>query len=68
MAVTFTVDDEDEKKVKKWFIEHECHEPSKQAKLRTLVYSFCANGLGLVTKVKCTGCNRELNLTDVSTW
>jgi hypothetical protein len=55
-------------KVDTWYKEHPCNEVAKMAKHRALTYSFTGTGLGYIQKVCCSGCQKELDVTDVKTW
>jgi hypothetical protein len=68
MARTFTLNDKQDRKVKKWFSEHDCNEVAKRARHRSLRYSFTPTGIGDSIVVKCTGCKKKLDVTEYESW
>lgn len=54
----FTISDEDQKLIDEWD-----HCRSTNVSGGRLTYSFSPCGLGLIVKIHCCECERELNLT-----
>ena len=66
--ITFTISDQEEKKLIKWKQQHHCKAINKQAtEGGRFTYIFTPTGLGICTTVKCM-CGEKINLTDTNDW
>jgi hypothetical protein len=64
----FELSQEEEKKFTKWNAKHSLCKGKEGTLGGRLTFSFTPNGIGVITKVKCSICKKELDLTDISTW
>ena len=55
-------------KFKNWDKKHRACRGKDGAIGGRLTFSFSPNGMGCITKIRCSICKKELDLTDVSKW